>query len=332
MPTERFLKLKEEKKRRILDAAFREFSRAPFREASINRIIKDAEISRGSFYTYFEDKTDLLQIILRDGVQSLTTQLYQELEVSGGDYFQALNGTFSWFREKLGLEDNLAVRAARLMCGAFSLTDRLTISLDKRIPMAAGMAGGSTDAAAVMLCIRDLYGLDCSLSRLQELAVTLGADIPYCLAGGTKLCEGIGEILTALPDAPQMQVLIAKPEAGASTGGIYRRYDSLPAEAIQHPDTEAMLAAIRANDAAAMARECRNVLEAVTAPEVPQIGRIEEICMEGGALAARMTGSGPTVFALFDDVKKAWKTAELLAGEKELPGLRVYKTGFIYEI
>ena len=93
-----------------------------------------------------------------------------------------------------------------------------------------------------------------------------------------------------------------------------------------------MLAAIRANDAGAMARECRNVLEAVTAPEVPQIGRIEEICMEGGALAARMTGSGPTVFALFDDVKKAWKTAELLAGEKELPGLRVYKTGFIYEI
>lgn len=229
-------------------------------------------------------------------------------------------------------EDNLAVRAARLMCGAFSLTDRLTISLDKRIPMAAGMAGGSTDAAAVMLCIRDLYGLDCSLSRLQELAVTLGADIPYCLAGGTKLCEGIGEILTALPDAPQMQVLIAKPEAGASTGGIYRRYDSLPAEVIQHPDTEAMLTAIRANDAGAMARECRNVLEAVTAPEVPQIGRIEEICMEGGALAARMTGSGPTVFALFDDVKKAWKTAELLAGEKELPGLRVYKTGFIYEI
>jgi len=113
MPTERFLKLKEEKKRRILDAAFREFSRAPFREASINRIIKDAEISRGSFYTYFEDKTDLLQIILRDGVQSLTTQLYQELEVSGGDYFQALNGTFSWFREKLGLEDNLAVSFIR---------------------------------------------------------------------------------------------------------------------------------------------------------------------------------------------------------------------------
>ena len=86
--------------------------------------------------------------------------------------------------------------------------------------MAAGMAGGSTDAAAVMLCIRDLYGLDCSLSRLQELAVTLGADIPYCLAGGTKLCEGIGEILTALPNAPQMQVLIAKPEAGASTGEV----------------------------------------------------------------------------------------------------------------
>ena len=113
MPTERFLKLKEEKKRRILDAAFREFSRVPFREASINRIIKDAEISRGSFYTYFEDKTDLLQILLRDGSKSLTEELSRELEASDGDYFKALNGTFSWFREKLGLEDNLAVSFIR---------------------------------------------------------------------------------------------------------------------------------------------------------------------------------------------------------------------------
>ena len=229
-------------------------------------------------------------------------------------------------------EDNLAVRAARLMCGAFSLTDGLTISLDKRIPMAAGMAGGSTDAATVMLCIRDLYGLDCSLRELQELAVTLGADIPYCLAGGTKLAEGIGEKLTALPDAPQMNVIIAKPEAGAATGGIYRRYDSLAPQSVRHPDTAAMLAAIRAGDAAAMAKECRNVLEAVTAPDVPQIGRIEKICMESGALAARMTGSGPTVFALFEDTKRAWKAAELLIGDEALPGIRVFKTGFIYEI
>ena len=113
MPTERFLKLKEEKKRRILDAAFREFSRVPFREASINRIIKDADISRGSFYTYFEDKTDLLRILLRDGSKSLTEVLTQELEKSGGDYFRALDDTFSWFLEMLSKEDNLAVSFIR---------------------------------------------------------------------------------------------------------------------------------------------------------------------------------------------------------------------------
>ena len=113
MPTERFLKLKEEKKKRILDAAFREFSRVPFREASINRIIKDAEISRGSFYTYFEDKTDLLQMILASGGSLLTERLHQELDLNGGDYFKALEGTFQWFREKLGLEDNLPVRFLR---------------------------------------------------------------------------------------------------------------------------------------------------------------------------------------------------------------------------
>ncbi len=113
MPTERFMKLKDEKKKRILDAAFREFSRVPFREASINQIIKDAEISRGSFYTYFEDKTDLLQILLRDGTRNLTDRLYRDLEASGGDYFRALDETFLWFREKLAEEDNMAVSFLR---------------------------------------------------------------------------------------------------------------------------------------------------------------------------------------------------------------------------
>ena len=133
MPTERFLKLKEEKKRRILDAAFREFSRVPFREASINRIIKDAEISRGSFYTYFEDKTDLLQILLRDGSKSLTEELSRELEASDGDYFKALNGTFSWFREKLGLEDNMAVSFIRnTLCNEEAFRDATGLSLAEK--------------------------------------------------------------------------------------------------------------------------------------------------------------------------------------------------------
>ena len=133
MPTERFLKLKEEKKRRILDAAFREFSRVPFREASINRIIKDAEISRGSFYTYFEDKTDLLQILLRDGSKSLTEELSRELEASDGDYFKALDGTFFWFREKLGLEDNMAVSFIRnTLCNEEAFRDATGLSLAEK--------------------------------------------------------------------------------------------------------------------------------------------------------------------------------------------------------
>lgn len=135
MPTERFLKLKEDKKKRILDAAFREFSRMPFQEASINRIIKDAEISRGSFYTYFEDKTDVLQMILASGGSLLTEHLHQELDLCGGDYFKALEGTFQWFREKLGAEDNLAVRFLRN-----------TMSHEELFRNATGMAGlESTD-------------------------------------------------------------------------------------------------------------------------------------------------------------------------------------------
>ena len=130
MPTERFLKLKEEKQKRILDAAFREFSRVPFREASINRIIKDAEISRGSFYTYFEDKTDLLKVILTSGGSLLTEFLYQELDLNGGDYFRALEKTFEWFRERLEMDDSMAVRFLRN-----------TMSNEELFRNATGMAG-----------------------------------------------------------------------------------------------------------------------------------------------------------------------------------------------
>ena len=130
MPTERFLKLKEEKQKRILDAAFREFSRVPFREASINRIIKDAGISRGSFYTYFEDKTDLLKVILTSGGSLLTEFLYQELDLNGGDYFRALEKTFEWFRERLEMDDSMAVRFLRN-----------TMSNEELFRNATGMAG-----------------------------------------------------------------------------------------------------------------------------------------------------------------------------------------------
>ena len=133
MPTERFLKLKDEKKKRILDAAFREFSRVPFQDASINRIIKDAGISRGSFYTYFEDKTDILKLILTSGGSLLTEQLYKELDLNRGDYFKALEGTFEWFREMLGMEDNLPVRFLRN-----------TMSNEELFRNATGMAGLET--------------------------------------------------------------------------------------------------------------------------------------------------------------------------------------------
>lgn len=205
-------------------------------------------------------------------------------------------------------EDNLIVRAVRRMEAKYRIRKDLKITLKKRIPVAAGMAGGSTDAAAALRAVRDLFVPEVSDEELQKIGVTLGADIPYCITGGTRLSEGIGEVLTVLPDAPQCGLVIIKPSVGVSTGEVYKRYDSL--DSVKHPDIDAQIEAISRGDLAGMAETCGNVLEEVTGVMYPQIGEIEKFFMSEGALTAKMSGSGPTVFAVFENKEQAEKAAE----------------------
>lgn len=209
-------------------------------------------------------------------------------------------------------EDNLICRAARVMMKAVGISDSLDIELVKRIPIAAGLAGGSTDAAAVFLALRDLYAPDMTDLRLQQLALPLGADIPYCITGGTKLSEGIGEILTDLPALPAWPMILVKPAVGVNTGQVYRALDAL--ESYAHPDVDGMIRAIGEKDLKKTAALCSNVLELVTGPMVPRIGAVEDFFLKEGALTARMSGSGPSVFALYENKERAADALEAFFG------------------
>lgn len=202
-------------------------------------------------------------------------------------------------------EDNLIHKAAKLMMDEYDLPDGISVELTKNIPVAAGLAGGSTDAAAVLKAVNILFDLGLDLGELQKLGVRIGADVPYCLLGGTALAEGIGEILTPLPDCPQWRVLLAKPPVGVSTAYVYKNYNSSTAV---HPDIDLIKDGIVKGDFDTVVCNMGNVLEAVTAPEVPYIGRIEKIMKNNGGYPM-MSGSGPTVFGLFgsdEEIKKAY--------------------------
>ena len=227
-------------------------------------------------------------------------------------------------------EDNLIVRAVRRMEAKYRIRKDLRITLKKNIPVAAGMAGGSTDAAAALRAVRDLFVPEVSDEELQKIGVTLGADIPYCVTGGTQLSEGIGEVLTLLPDAPQCGLVVCKPPVGVSTGEVYKRYDSL--ETVTHPDIDAQIEAIRKGDLACMAGHCGNVLEEVTGAMYPRIGEIERFFEEQGALIAKMSGSGPTVFAIFTDKETARRAAEAFEAVNKERDCRVVACEFIYRI
>ena len=205
-------------------------------------------------------------------------------------------------------EDNLICRAARVMIRELGITDSLDIKLKKRIPIAAGLAGGSTDGAAVFLALRDLYAPDMTDERLCRLALPLGADIPYCIMGGTRISEGIGEVLTKLPDLPAWPMILVKPAVGVNTGQVYRALDAL--EGYPHPDVDGMIRAIEEKDLKKTAELCSNVLELVTGPMVPQISAVEAFFLKEGALAARMSGSGPSVFALYESGERAAEALE----------------------
>lgn len=195
-------------------------------------------------------------------------------------------------------ENNLVYKAAKLLTDEFQIKDGIAVKLQKHIPVAAGMAGGSTDAAAILYGVNRMFDLGLSREELMQRGVQIGADVPYCVMRGTALAEGIGEKLTALPPMVKCPVLIAKPQISVSTKFVYENLKLN--EKTVHPDIDRLVADIQEKDLQKIAADMGNVLETVTIPNYPIIAEIKEHMMEHGALNAMMSGSGPTVFGLFD--------------------------------
>lgn len=200
-------------------------------------------------------------------------------------------------------ENNLVYRAAKMLLDEFDIGQGIFINLKKFIPVSAGMAGGSSDAAATLYGINRMFHLGLSKRQLMERGVTLGADIPYCIMRGTALAEGIGEKLTPLPPMPNCRILIAKPNVSVSTKYVY---DNLDANNLKHhPDIDRVIEGLQEGDLYKTAASMENVLESVTIERYPIIEKIKEMMMHYGAINALMSGSGPTVFGIFDDESKA---------------------------
>ena len=235
-----------------------------------------------------------------------------ELEVGVGKSTVSLSNSTS----SLPTDDrNLAVRAAKLLMEEFDIRENLQIRLTKRIPVAAGLAGGSADAAAVLRGMNHLFDLGLSREELMARGARLGADVPFCVMGGTALAEGIGEKLTELPDMPGCSLVIAKPGVEVSTEFVYTnlKLQDLPG----HPDVDGMIKAIREQNFAGVAGRLDNVLETVTCPRHPEIERIKDRMRSQGAAGVLMSGSGPTVFGLFEDAEAAAQACRALEESEE---------------
>lgn len=228
-------------------------------------------------------------------------------------------------REELPADEhNLIYKAAKLMKETFGIREGVFVSLEKNIPIAAGMAGGSTDAAATIHGMDQLFGLGLTLEEKQRLGVKIGADVPYCLMGGTALSEGIGEVLTKLPDVPEAFLVVAKPDINVSTKFVY---ENLHANRLtRHPDIDGMVESILQEDLKGITGRMENVLETVTVKHYPVIEEMKAFLKEQGALNALMSGSGPTVFGVFEEKKTAQAAYEAMKSRGFTD--QVYLTGF----
>ena len=211
-------------------------------------------------------------------------------------------------------EDNLVYRAAKLLMDEFQVDGGLEIELQKYIPVAAGMAGGSTDAAAVMVGVNRIFQLGLNKKQLMKRGVKIGADVPFCIMRGTALAEGIGEELTPLPAMPHCSLVIAKPKIHVSTKFVYGNLKV--GELTEHPDIDGQVQALRENNLEQLVTRMGNVLETVTIPAYPVIDEIKHTMMKYGAMGAMMSGSGPTVFGIFEKEDKAQEVCRLLKKEK----------------
>ena len=213
-------------------------------------------------------------------------------------------------------ENNLVYKAAKLLMDEFQIQDGVSIQLKKRIPVAAGMAGGSSDGAAVLWGINQMYGLGLSMQALMERGVRLGADVPYCIQRGTALAEGIGEKLSVLPPMPKCTILIAKPGISVSTKFVYENLHANDLKPEQHPDVDSMIEAMRQKDLGLLCSRMGNVLETVTIPAYPVINEIKRTMIDNGAIGSMMSGSGPTVFGIFDSPAAAKQAVKAVRAAK----------------
>ncbi|MBQ1415704.1 MAG: 4-(cytidine 5'-diphospho)-2-C-methyl-D-erythritol kinase [Selenomonas sp.] len=240
-----------------------------------------------------------------------TVGLHDTLTLEKREQGISLNINVPWLKAD---EKNLAWRAAALVQEEFGLTGGVHIELIKRIPVAAGLAGGSADAAAVLKGMSELYGLNLSDNKLCELGAKLGSDIPFCLLGGTMLATGRGEVLKRLPDMPETWVVLVKPRISVSTAWAYQNYDEQGAE--RHPDNEAIQKEIARGNRKGVAKLLCNVLESVTINKYDVIERYKQMMLAKGAMASMMSGSGPTVFALAKNREQAEEIAGFMRQEK----------------
>ncbi len=240
-----------------------------------------------------------------------TIDLYDEITISktgSPDIKLTMNRELP---DKIPPEKNLVYQAAALMIKTYSLPYGFQIHLTKNIPAAAGLAGGSADCAATLIGINKISDLALTTEDLCKLGVTLGADVPFCIQKGTMLAEGIGEILTPLPELPPLWILLIKPNISMSTGYVYSHLDLEHIDC--HPDTGKAIDAITRKDMTALGQNLFNVLETVTIPEHPILGDLKDFFLQNGAIGSLMSGSGSTVYGLFQDeilARFALKTAQ----------------------
>ncbi len=221
-------------------------------------------------------------------------------------------------------ENNLIYKAAKLLKEKFGFAGGVDVNLNKFIPVAAGMAGGSTDAASTLFGINKIYELGLSQNKLMELGVQIGADVPYCIMRGTALAEGIGEQLSRLKPVPHMWIVVAKPPINISTKLVYEQLDMN--DILYHPNVDKMIQAINKESIEEIAANMGNVLERVTIPLYPIIDSIKNDMLSHGAINAMMSGSGPTVFGIFPNERTALNCQAYLKLKKEAKQVYITET------
>lgn len=244
---------------------------------------------------------------LKSVMQTVSLHDPVELEIGTGEPW-----SMTCSREEIPCDSrNLAWKAAAAYCSAVGREpDGITIRIEKNIPSGAGMGGGSADAAAVLRALNRHYGHPLTLEELAALGGTIGSDVPFCVMGGTVMCEGRGEIMRRLPDMPECTILGCKPEFSVSTPVLFKKIDSVDIYA--HPDNDGMEAALHSGDITAIAGKVYNVFDPVVSADHPEIGHIRDVCDSCGALVSQMTGSGSVVFAIMPDMASAEKAMKLL--------------------